>query len=685
MKPDQKTVRWGKNAWWYALLIIPFVVYLKGLAPSVVPGDTGDYQTAGWLWGVAHPPGYPLYTILVGIFERLPIPPLFVQTGEFSAIAWRANLVSVIFAVLALMVLFMLVNRITGKPVTAMLACGALAFSRVFWWHSEVCENDTMSALFILLVMYLAVRIVQDGKSNLPYWLALVMGLTVSHHQAIILFFPAVFVYLGINGFLKFKAKQWIGLILAFVLGLTPFLYLPIVKYRTPEGPLNFITNAEYERLVVENPGELPEGRYTNKAPLNYFMDYIARGVYARERQYTNTDEALAGDVTTTSDVFQFYLALVYSDFGILLAIAGLLGLFLGYRKWRAGRPGPGDREVRNSWLLIFAGWILYFLVILFYKSGDILHAPYYNLETAGPGLMLPLEVVFSVFIGLGISAFLDWSEQFVGAKWKIGHATMIVGLILIGINFASNYAVGNKSNNLLAHEYGLNALDSCGENSLLLVAGDEIYIFNFLHNVYPDQSTGQPGYRPDVRVSSWSQELEDISDLAAISSAMGGVINRVAEENPGVEINATFFNSSFLEQPELAAYVIARRGIIFAFVPPGNLAGYTRTVEELAGQTGVEMYEPNLVESYRWGYWDCETIDLESDPSPRYKWLWEPEADIQWRIGEMLLFYGSDALLRGDAGQASRYFYRLVMVEPENPSSWDYLDASFEAGRIGE
>lgn len=666
-----------KQSWWYALLAIPFLVYLKGLAPSVVLGDTGDFQTAGWLWGAAHQPGYPLYTIIVGIFERLPISPLFIQVDEYSTIAWRANFVSMIFAVLALMILFMLVNRLTGKPVAAMLSAGALAFSRVFWWHAEVCENDTLSALFILLAIYLAVRLVQDRDSRTPYYLTLVMGLAVSHHQSILLFFPAIFLYLGLNGLLKFDAKKWVVLVLVFILGLTPFIYLPLVKYKTPDGPLNFITETEYDRLVSENPDELLENRYSTKPPLNYFLDYIARGVYARQREYTHTEEALGSDVTTTSDVFQFYLALVLSDFGLLLSLAGVVGLFLGFKRWGNNGADNGNRIQRNNWILIFSCWILYFLVIQFYPSGDILRAPYYNLLTAGPGLMLPLQIVYSIFIGLGISSFLDWSGKSGAAKRKIELVTVILGIVLIAINFAENYKVGDKSRNTLAHEYGLNVLDSCDEDSVLVVAGDEIYAFYYLHYVHPDPETGLNGYRPDVKVSSWSQELERFSDLADISSAMAMAMAGVALENPGREINATFFNSSFYNEPALMPYTLARRGLNFVYVPQGDLSGFTNTESELAGQTGVEVYEPGLPENYRWKYWDCESVDLSVKPEPQFKWMWEPESDIQWRISEMLLFYGSDALIKGETGQAARYFYRMAMVEPEDPYVWEYLDAA--------
>ena len=660
-----------RGSWWYALTAIPIFVYLKGLAPSIVLGDTGDFLTAGWQWGTAHQPGYPLFTILVGIFERLPIQPIFIRMQEYSAPAWRANLLSMIFAVAALMVLFSLVNRITGKPVAAMLATGALAFSRVFWWHAEICENDSLSSLFILLLIYLSVRLVQDRRPGDPYWLVTLSGLAVSHHQSIVLFFPAIIIYLALSKALNFKPIQWTAFMLLFILGLAPFIYLPLAKYGTPDGRLNFISEAEYERLTVEDPDELRENRYTTTPPVQYFMDYIGRGVYSRQREYTHTGEALAGDKTTISDVFRFYIDLVRRDFGLILAITGVMGLFYKFRRRRKNEKTHVDPEYRNNRILIFTAWILYFLVVHFYPSGDILRAPFYNLQAAGPGLMLPLEVIYSIFIGLGISNFLDWAGQYERVSRVIGIATVIVGLVLIAINFASNYHVGDKSRNTLAHEYGLNALDSCSENSTLVVAGDEIFAFNYLCYVHPDPITGQAGYRPDVNLAGWAGEIGSLSELADISGAMTEAIVRISEEDPDREINTTFFNSGFLEEPALMRYTLARRGINFTFVPPQSTSDYSTAESGLYSETGVSIYMPGLPVGYRWEFWGS---GLDSLPEPQYRWLWAPEADIQWRIGEMLLFYGSNALLKGDKDEAAQYFYTMTIVEPGNPEAFDYL-----------
>jgi len=648
------------SAFWYFLLIAPLVIYIIGLAPSTVFGDSGDYQAAGWLWGVSHPPGYPLYTILVGIFEHLPISPFLVQTTEFSAPAWRSNLLSVFFALAALAALFALVRRLTGNPVVAVCASGALAFSRIFWWHAEIAENDTMSAMFIFLVLLLAIRIVQERRKYDPFLLALVLGLAVSHHQSIVLFTPAIVVYLLYNGFFRFNPTRWLAYILIFILGLAPFLYLPLSQYRTPDGPLQFVSSSEFSDIYNNDPERITLERFSTDSPSEYFFNYIGRTIYSSQRVYTHTPEALGDDVTTTWDVLLFHLKTIFEDFGYLLPFAGFFALFFGWRY-----PGH-DRKINPAWLILFTAWIFYFLITHFYPSGDILHAPRYNLDTAGPGLLLPLELIFAGFIGLGLSNVLSLNR--ISGKRQVRKIFLWVVMCTCLFNFFTNNYYSDKSKHTITHEYTLNVLDSAPENSTLIVAGDELYPFWYMHYVH--------GYRPDVRIEPWTGNLEDLSELTDISDAMASAVVRISESDPDRRIVTTFFNSSFLEKPALRHYSMARRGILFEFVPPGQTDEYTPVNPELARQTGLDYYLPALPESYRYDFWggsefsgDEALHPLHVDP------LWPPEADIQWRTGEMLLFYGTVNLFDGNNLNAEKYFGQMWLVEPGNEEVLRYLE----------
>jgi len=51
-----------------------FIIYLFTLAPSVVQIDSGELAALQITLGIAHPTGYPLYTILGYLFSSIPLP-----------------------------------------------------------------------------------------------------------------------------------------------------------------------------------------------------------------------------------------------------------------------------------------------------------------------------------------------------------------------------------------------------------------------------------------------------------------------------------------------------------------------------------------------------------------------------------------------------------------------------------
>ena len=686
-------------------MAIPFAVYLKGLAPSVVLCDTGDFQTAGWIWGVAHPPGYPLYTILVGTMERLPIPPMWIQTAESSLPAWRSNLLSALIALAALAALFALVNRLTGRPWVGMVASGALAFSRVFWWHAEIAENDALTCLLLVLLLLLAVRWAQEKRKGDAYLLALTFGLAASHHQSLLLFAPAVLVYLFLRRALSFAPKQSIALVLMFLLGLAPFVYLPLTGYRTPDGRVRFVNDDEYGTLP--HPGGLsdkPE-RYSKQPPLEYFLDYIGRTAYTRTRVYTHSEEALGEDKTTTSDVIGFYTGTLLEDFTPVFVAVGLIGLVAGWKTRRPKRVTADESEdsrfARDGWILLLVAYGVYFLVLHFYPSGDILRAPRYALETAGPGLMLPLEVCWAALVGLGFGAVLQYrvpqtlekprqmSSRTTGCvpyrvPYRVSQTLVCAELALLVVGIAAivwiavrNHPYTDKSHNTLAHEYGLNALDSCPLNSILVTAGDEIHVFWYLANVHPDPLTGESGYRRDAAITNWAGELGGLRELEDPGGAMASAISRLIREKAKREIDATFFHSRFLDAPGLSGRTLARRGILFAFVPPGFEEGLEPVHEDLVESTGLKAFQPGLPDTYRWDFWGGNAIAHDIPMNGQERPLWAPEEDIQWRIGEMLLFYALAAALDLESEKERRYFRQLALVEPQNETAAAYFALS--------
>ena len=56
-----------------SVALIAFVVYVQTMAPAVGFIDDGELATVCYTLGIAHPTGYPLFTLIGWVFSHLPI------------------------------------------------------------------------------------------------------------------------------------------------------------------------------------------------------------------------------------------------------------------------------------------------------------------------------------------------------------------------------------------------------------------------------------------------------------------------------------------------------------------------------------------------------------------------------------------------------------------------------------
>ena len=124
-----------------SLFLGSLAVYVRTAAPSVMAGDSAEFQMAAALLGVPHPTTYPLY-IMLGKLATLLIP--------FYDMARRVTLVSSFAAALAVAFMFLLARRVTGETLSAMLAALALAVAPGLW------NAATMAEVYALLTALMA-------------------------------------------------------------------------------------------------------------------------------------------------------------------------------------------------------------------------------------------------------------------------------------------------------------------------------------------------------------------------------------------------------------------------------------------------------------------------------------------------------------------------------------------------
>ena len=201
------------------------ILYAKTLAPTVLRyggADTLDsamLQAGVFVLGIGHPTGYPTYMMLTHLFTYLPV-------GDP---AYRVNLASAVYGALAVSAVYAAGFLLTRRIVAALAGALALGLGTIFWSQAVIAEVYTLNALFVALVI-IALLLWRDTRRDRYLLLAAFgVGIAMTNHMTSGLLLPAGFLFVAAVSWRKLLewrlALKGAGL---FLLGLTPYLYLPI-------------------------------------------------------------------------------------------------------------------------------------------------------------------------------------------------------------------------------------------------------------------------------------------------------------------------------------------------------------------------------------------------------------------------------------------------------------------------
>ncbi|MBW2231470.1 MAG: DUF2723 domain-containing protein [Deltaproteobacteria bacterium] len=207
--------------------------YILTLAPTVASSrDSAELALATIELGVAHPTGYPLYTLLGHAF---------VSALAFGDPGWRLNLFSALCGAGAIGLLADLLRRLTGSGPAAWLGALVFAFSPLVWQEANVTEVYALHLLLQVAILW-SWRVWEESDD--VRWLAVIsflVGLSLAHHLMTVLLLPC----LGTAVVLRWRERRerqesWTAtraLRLAgwLLLPLALYAYIPIVMATQPE------------------------------------------------------------------------------------------------------------------------------------------------------------------------------------------------------------------------------------------------------------------------------------------------------------------------------------------------------------------------------------------------------------------------------------------------------------------
>ncbi|KAL3662100.1 hypothetical protein V7S43_012902 [Phytophthora oleae] len=305
------------------------VGYTLTLYPSIAGGDSGELVAESCHLGISHPPGYPLFNMIVHLFTK------YLPFGDTPA--WRANFFSAVCDTVAVTFIYlsllhwMAPTGWNGRRIAAFTAAALFGFSPLIWTYAVGAEVFALNNAFTAVLIFLLLRYArhQDFKSALIG--AFTCGLAMCNQHTIVLFeLPIIAWILWTRRSLwSNELAQFTG---AFLLGLIPYIYMPITAVWNPQpgswgdvtsfsGLIHHIRRADYGtfRLYASNEGN--EDLWTRlylygvdlsdrEIPFKLALPVVALGLLQTLRPSTGMNRQLGGFMVV---MYTFYMVVFHS------------------------------------------------------------------------------------------------------------------------------------------------------------------------------------------------------------------------------------------------------------------------------------------------------------------------------------------------------------------------------------
>lgn len=430
------------------IALLAGLLYLVNMAPGITHTDSGELATVASTLGIAHPTGYPLWTMLGWLFTRIPGVPE----------AWLLNLMCLLFVAggvyvfgRSLAFLFgQLRTKIKGEPqnqasrvdlarlFATVIGALFLAFGRTVWMQGTALEVYSLHVLLLNLNLYFLLRAWFAPKENDKPWLyfALVFALSFANHLTTVVFLPGVaWLYFSKNGFEKaawLRLAKMLGIF--FPLLILLYAYLPLRAASDPA--YNWGNPVGWEEIVHHVSGR-------------QFQVWMFTGKESFIQEFSN------------------FFSRLLTEFGYLGIFLALPGLIYSFRLKRS---------------------LAIFFVLLF--LGNIFWAANYAIKDPEPYYLLALTTI-ALWLALSVRWLWIRFKTTRQVRFGITGGFFAVILLTIGLNFGPT----NQRQTHLYEDYSRAVLASLPENSLVISG----YWDGFVSPAYYLQ--GVEGFRTDVEI----------------------------------------------------------------------------------------------------------------------------------------------------------------------------------------
>lgn len=438
--------------------IASLVVYLFTMSRDVLPIDSGELAAVQYTLGVAHPTGYPLFTMLGFLWSKVPL---------VGSVIVRLNILAAVFCALGNYFLFktlilLLQNSapvsLSGKSplgkrkqptplkqkqailspllitLAATVGVSFAAFSKTYWMQSTGIEVYSLHIALVSIFIYYATVLFQQSQVFPRQWivLGLIIGLCFSNHMTSVLLLPG-FLFLLIQKSPSFKLF-FVNIVKigATSAGVVVLFYLLLMLIASSQPLFNWGNPSTFQNLF--------------------------RHVTGKQYQVWMFSSSKAA-----SDNLEMFIQNFQDEFSFIGVGFMLAGGFYLARKNKS----------------VFWFFLISFVVTIFYSIN-------YSIKDLLPYFLLAF-ISAAIFMGAAMRWIFEYVENF--------QSRPILGFISLGIpifllNF--NYEKVDQSNTYFVGDYTRDALMSVQPGSLILsyqwdVLVSPAYYYQYVEKLAPE------------------------------------------------------------------------------------------------------------------------------------------------------------------------------------------------------
>jgi len=197
---------------------VPFALFVFSLVPEVGYWDTAEMETVPYIFGIAHPTGFPTFVVAGWFFSHL---------WPLGTVAYRLSLMSAAAMAGAAWCAYATVVELGEDPPIGAAAALLFVAGDIVWTRGTRAEVHAFAVAFSALVLWQAVRFNRTGSVRALYGTALAYGLALATHGIATLLAPGLVMVLAPR-VRELRPASFARAAALFVAPLALYAYIPL-------------------------------------------------------------------------------------------------------------------------------------------------------------------------------------------------------------------------------------------------------------------------------------------------------------------------------------------------------------------------------------------------------------------------------------------------------------------------